>query len=264
MNGRAKGWAWAFGMGMAWMLQTGAVVGDQVASKAAEAREHYDRGEYEDALRLYREAQVREPGAPALHFNVGDALYKLGDLAAALEEFEKASLGGEDEEVKGRAFYNLGKTYFQQGRFAEAAEAFKQVLQLDWRDRLAKLHLELALEQLEDRQQSQQEGGQNQEESQQQDRGQEGQRQEQGQDQQESQEQNQQQDQRQDQAQQRQQQERQRHGQELEEGLDEGSDASLPLRQEEAQRLLEALDDREKQALLRLLAGAQSARGKDW
>jgi hypothetical protein len=36
------------------------------------------------------------------------------------------------------------------------------------------------------------------------------------------------------------------------------------LRQEEAERLLQALEDREKLALLRLLNGAQSARGKDW
>ena len=245
-------------MGIAWMVLTGAVVGDRVASKAAEARDHYERGEYEDALRLYREAQIREPGSPALHFNVGDAFYKLGDLAAALEEFEKASLGDGERGVRGRAFYNLGKTYFQQGQFSEAADAFKQVLKLDWEDRMAKLHLELALEQLEDRQdgegdrQDQQEG---QRDPQARQDGQQG-RKDQQEDLQDG--------QRQDQGQQMHQPEDQRGDPGPPEGLEEGSDASLPLRQEEAERLLEALEDREKLALLRLLKGAQSARGKDW
>ena len=266
----------AAGMIVAWMVLTGAVVGDEVASKAAEAMKHYERGEYEDALRLYREAQIREPGSPALHFNVGDALYKLGDLAAALEEFEKASLGGGENEVRGRAFYNLGKTYFQQGQFPEAAEAFKQVLELDWKDRPAKLHLELALEQLEDRQDGQedrqegQEGRQDGQEDRQE--GQEGrQDRQEGQqgrkDQQENGEGRQEGEkdrQRQDQGQQTHRQEGRRGDPGPEEGLDEGSDASLPLRQEEAERLLQALEDREKLALLRLLKGAQSARGKDW
>lgn len=260
-------------MSIAWMVLTGAVVGDQVASKAAEAMEHYERGEYEDALRLYREAQIREPGSPALHFNAGDALYKLGDLAAALEEFEKASLGDGEKEVKGWAFYNLGKTYFQQGQFPEAAEAFKQVLELDWKDRLAKLHLELALEKLEDRQEGQedrpdgqrdrqedrqegQEGRQDQQEGQQGRKDQ----QENGEDRQEGEKDRQ----RQDQGRQMHRPEGRRGDPGPEEGLDEGSDASLPLRQEEAERLLQALEDREKLALLRLLKGAQSARGKDW
>lgn len=249
-------------MSIAWMVLTGAVVGDQVASKAAEAMEHYERGEYEDALRLYREAQVREPGSPALHFNVGDALYKLGDLAAALEEFEKASLGDGEKEVRGRAFYNLGKTYFQQGQFPEAAEAFKQVLELDWKDRLAKLHLELALEQLEDRQEGQEDRRDGQENRQDQQEGQQGRKdqQESGEDQQ----QNPQDRQRPDQGQRMQRPEGQRGDPGPEEGPDKGSDASLPLRQEEAERLLQALEDREKLALLRLLKGSQSARGKDW
>ena len=271
MKGRAEVLAWAVGVGIAWMVLTGAVVGDQVASKAAEAREHYERGEYEDALRLYREAQIREPGSPALHFNVGDALYKLGDLAAALEEFEKASLGDGEKGVKGRAFYNLGKTYFQQGRFSEAAEAFKQVLELDWKDRLAKLHLELALEQLEDRQEGQEDrqdgqrdrqDGQRDRQDGQRDR-QDGQRDRQdGQEDRQDQQEGQQDQQQRDQGEQMHQPEGQRGDPGPEEGLDEGSDASLPLRQEEAERLLEALEDREKLALLRLLKGAQSAPGQ--
>ncbi len=286
--------AWAMGLGLAWMVQTGAVVGDPVASKAAEARKHYGRGEYEEALKLYRDAQLQDPWTAALHFNVGDALFKLGDSAAALEEFKKAAIEGEDGPLRGQAFYNMGKTYFQQGQFGEAAEAFKQVLGLDWQDRLAKVHLELALEHLKDQQegeQDQQQGEQDQQEDQQQ--GQQGEQdQQQGeQDQQEDQQQGQQGEQDQQQGEQDQQ-EGQQQGQQGEQdqqegeqdqregqqdqphqgkpgpgtgdGQDEGSEAVLPLKQEEAERLLEALEDREKQALLRRFQSAPRARGKDW
>ena len=63
-----------------WLVVCGATVGDPVASKSAEALEHYQRGEYDQALQLYRDALLDRPDAPELHFNVGDALFKRGRI----------------------------------------------------------------------------------------------------------------------------------------------------------------------------------------
>ena len=57
-------------------------VSDGVAARSSQAREKYEAGEFGEALTLYRDAQVEDPDSKLLKFNVGDALYKTGDLRA--------------------------------------------------------------------------------------------------------------------------------------------------------------------------------------
>jgi len=194
-----------------WLAQTAATVGDPVASKAEKAREHYEREDYEEALRLYRNAQVENPDSPRLHFNVGDALYKLEDYENALKEFEQA-LDKEGDGLRPQAFYNMGNAFFQQQQFQQAVEAYRQALELDHADQDAKVNLELALEQLQQQEQQEQQNADPAEE----------------------------------QEPQPQQAEMQR------------------MDPEEAERLLEALKDREKQAQLRRFRARGPAREKDW
>ena len=49
---------------------------DDVARKVEQGNEHFDRAEFQEALKAYQEAQTDRPDAPELHFNLGDALYK--------------------------------------------------------------------------------------------------------------------------------------------------------------------------------------------
>ena len=241
-------------LGGNWMLQTGAVVGDAAAARAAEAKELYERQQYEEALRLYRDAQLERPESALLHFNTGDALYQLGKPDEALEQFERASVGGKESQLQADAFFNMGKTLFQQEAFGPAAEAFKQVLEIDSRDLQAKLHLEMAQERLEEQQQQQQQReGEEQEDREESDRDrsenpdngsqgrpeQEPEEREQGETNPES------------------------SGEEMDPQEPRGENSSS-LNREEAERLLDALRDLEKQAQLRRAKTERGARGKDW
>ena len=138
-----------------WLVVCGATVGDPVASKSAEALEHYQRGEYDQALQLYRDALLDRPDAPELHFNVGDALFKRGEYDQALREFERV-LSAEEKKIQAQAHYNMGNSFFQQQAFEQAVAAYKQALELDAADEDAKVNLELALEKLQEQQQQQQ------------------------------------------------------------------------------------------------------------
>ena len=138
-----------------WLVVCGATVGDPVASKSAEALEHYQRGEYEQALQLYRDALLDRPDAPELHFNVGDALFKRGEYDQALREFERV-LSAEEKKIQAQAHYNMGNSFFQQQAFEQAVAAYKQALELDAADEDAKVNLELALEKLQEQQQQEQ------------------------------------------------------------------------------------------------------------
>ena len=148
-----------------WPFVCGATVGDPVASKSAAALEHYQRGEYDQALQLYRDALLERPDAPELHFNVGDALFKRGEYDQARREFERV-LSAEEKKIQAQAHYNMGNSFFQQQAFEQAIAAYKQALELDAADEDAKVNLELALEKLQEQQEQQQ---QDQQEDQQQD-----------------------------------------------------------------------------------------------
>ncbi len=135
------------------VLLLGATVGDPAARRAEEALRLYEKGQFEAALQLYREAQVEKPGSPELHFNLGDVLFRLGDAENALREFELAAAA---PELRAAALYNMGTVYLTQHRLDEAVEAYRAALRADDADDDARANLELALRLLDQQQQQQQ------------------------------------------------------------------------------------------------------------
>ncbi len=128
---------------------------DPVAKKNEEGNALFEKGEYEAALRRYLEAQQDARNRPALHFNAGDALYKQGKYAEAMQEMARAA-EGKHPHLSAAAYYNLGNALFQQEKFGEAVGAYKKSLELKSDDIDAKINLELALEKLEQDRQDQQ------------------------------------------------------------------------------------------------------------
>jgi Ca-activated chloride channel family protein len=272
----ALGICWWFGFTV--IDARASTVGDAVASKSAQAREHFAQGGYDEALRLYLDAQLEEPDSPLLHFNVGDVLYKTGKYEEALQEFAGA-MQSEDNELKAKTMYNVGNVHAQQQAWSEAVEAYKQALHLNSHDQDIKANLELALKYLEEQQQQQDQqqdqDGENSDENQQQQQDQEpqqGNEDEQQQDQQNS-EQNESEDDEQQQAQDSQQdQENQQdqnaqpaeQGDEGEEQEQQAQPLGTAMDEEEAQQLLNALKDREQEAQRRRFKATRATRGKDW
>ena len=240
-----------------WMLHTGAVVGDVAAARAAEAKELYEGQQYEEALRLYLDAQLERPESALLHFNTGDVLYQLGKPDEALEQFERASATGKEAQLKADAFFNMGKTLFQQEAFGPAAEAFKEVLEIDSRDIQAKLHLEMAQERLEEQQNQQQQQQQRDQEEQE--------------DREESDSDSTENPNNDSPDPPHQEPDEREQGKTRPENLSDDKDPQeatgenvSSLDREEAERLLDALQDLEKQAQLRRAKTERGARGKDW
>ena len=238
--------------------------GDPVASKSAEALEHYQRGEYDQALQLYRDALLDRPDAPELHFNVGDALFKRGEYDQALREFERV-FSAEEQKIQAQAHYNMGNSFFQQQAFEQAVAAYKQALELDAADEDAKVNLELALEKLQEQQQQQEQqedDSEEQDQEQQQDSEQNQQNQENQQDseqEQQDQDQQQQQDSEQDQQNQQQQQQSEQDQQSEEQPAEQQS-----ISPEEAQQLMDALKNRELDAQKRRFRATGKAQARDW
>ncbi len=223
--------------------------GDSPEGRNRRGNKLYKELKYDEALTEYRNAQVLAPELRELFLNAGDALFRKGELEDAIMEFERAA-GAADSIVASSASYNAGNAYLGTGQIEPAIEAYKAALRQNPGDEDAKHNLELARLMLEQQQQQQEQQDQDQQEQDQQDQEQQDQRDQdqQDQDQQEQDQQNQEQ----------QQQEQQEQEQQEEESA---------MSEEDAARLLDALEQQERELQAELRAAKAKKREKvekDW
>ena len=206
----------------------------------------YGQEQYEEAMAAYQEGvgAVQEDGPGAVHSgllnNLGAALYRTGDMEQAGIAFSSAATMALAPEDLVRASYNAGNAAFKAEQLEQALEHYRRALLNDPSNVDAKFNYEFVKRQLEEQQQ-------NQEQQDQQNENQENQENENNQDQQD------QQDQEGEQDEQQQEQDQQQQQQEQQERED-----PTKLSEEEAQRILQALENEEEQ-LLRFPAPAGSA-----
>ncbi len=233
-----------------------------------EGNRNFADGDFPAASQQYEDAQARAPQSPEIAYNLGNALYRQGNFVAAAEQLRRAAAGG--VAVGSQSWYNLGNALFKAENLPEAAAAYRQALALAPGDRDAKINYEKTLEAMRDQQKqpqdSQQQKDQQQKNQQKKDGQQQGDsQQEQQQDQQQQQQQQPGEEGKEQQEQNRGEEEQQQPPQEA--GLDSTSLAAGELRPEEAQRILEAMREQEKE-LQRELAKKMKLRArrteKDW
>jgi Ca-activated chloride channel family protein len=250
-------------MALAWPLLVG--FGESAESHNRRGNRLYRQGEYDKALEQYRGAQVLDPDIPGLALNAGDALFRKDEFQDSVREFSVASAAA-DSIMSGNAFYNAGNALMAAGDLDGAIESYKAALIRHPRDADAKFNLELALRKREEHEKQQQsrqgENGQNQEQQNQksqQDQQNQQNQENQGQEQQQQQQQQQQQP-AQEQPQQGQQEQQQSQEQQNQEGQARMSRA-------DAERLLDAIDEAEKELQAELRAAPAKERKKvekDW
>jgi Ca-activated chloride channel homolog len=122
----------------------------------------YRNGEYAEAVEAYRGALGTRADGPALRYNLGTALLRLGRYAEA-EEYLRGALEGVAAEDRARVHYNLGQRFLEDARASDdpaaasalydgAVEAYRQALRLDPSDGHAKWNYELALQERDEQQ----------------------------------------------------------------------------------------------------------------
>jgi Ca-activated chloride channel family protein len=124
----------------------------------------YREGRFEEAYEVFRAEAGRDDAEPELHYNAGNALYRLGRYAEAAESYRRSLEGPPG--LRGRALYNLGNAAYRGAEDAEdrreglrtAVRAYEESLLLAPGDTAAKWNLELALRELE-REERRQGGG---------------------------------------------------------------------------------------------------------
>lgn len=203
------------------------------------ATEAYKNKDYETAERLFREAIMQNPEDQRLYYNLATTLAAQGKSDEALSMYNQYKSLTDIAANKANADYNVGKSLADQEKWKEALKAFQSALIQNPNDPEAKHNYELAKQKLQEQQQQEQEQDQQQ-------------NQDQNKDQQENEkkEQDQNQDQKdQDEKQQDQQQQNQDQQDKQDQQQQQQQQREPQVSKEEAKKLLDALEKKEKDLL---------------
>lgn len=200
----------------------------------------YENELYLESEILYRKSLDKDQSSYEANFNLGDALYKQEKYEDASRRFSDLTDEKENKTDIGKIYHNLGNSLLKENRIEESIEAYKNALRNNPNDQDTKHNLAYAMNMLRQQRQSQQQ-------QQQQDQNEQEEQDQQKQDQ--NQQQNQEQE---DQKQEQMEQEQQKN----------------QISEEDANRILEALQQDEEKLLEELKKQKAQARRvtvlKDW
>lgn len=120
---------------------------------ARKANSAFQQGNYAEAAELYQQAISQDPDNPRLYFNLAKALYELGQGDAAMEAYDRFKSLTDSPAERSFADYNKGRMLTDQENYEEAINYFREALKNNPNDTDAKFNYELAIQ----RQQQQEE-----------------------------------------------------------------------------------------------------------
>ncbi|PIS28490.1 hypothetical protein COT42_07845 [Candidatus Saganbacteria bacterium CG08_land_8_20_14_0_20_45_16] len=104
----------------------------------------YQKQAYPEAGQIYQKIIKQKPKDQKSQFNLGDSLYKDGQYEASQQLFTKLTAEATSQKLKQRSYYNLGNSLFKQEDYKNAIKSYEEALKLDPKDKDAKFNLELA------------------------------------------------------------------------------------------------------------------------
>ena len=246
------------------LLSTAFAFGQKENRLIREGNKQYESEDFREAEIDYRKSLLKNSGSIPGRYNLGNSLYKQNNWQEAVLAFDSVRNSNPDEKVLSDSYYNLGNALLKMAMdtantFQEALpasiEAYKNALRSNPEDTAAKYNLSYAMNLMDQQQdQQQQQQDQNQDQNEEQEQEQEQQQQQQDEQEQEQEQEQQQQENQQNQNDQQQQQKQQQQPKEIS--------------KEDAQRMLEALQNDEKSTLEKLklqqVKGNRYKSEKDW
>ena len=264
----------ATGIVLTVLLGGGSGASKALASDPKSAHEAFSAGKYGTAAKEFLDAEIDSPEEPGHAYNRAVSQYKDGKFAEAAEGFTKAAAKSTDQRLVERAMFNLGNARVGEGKLDDAIAAYEAALQIDPQDQAARENLEY-VKKLKDQKQNQDQNqdknndqnkdqNQNKDQQQNQDQNQDKNK-DQNKDQNQDKNNDQNKDQNQDKNQDGQQNDRDKKTPEQDRGKTQPRQAKGKPSEEEAERLLRAVDDQAGKYLYVPQGSGEPPRpAKDW
>ncbi|NOU59191.1 tetratricopeptide repeat protein [Marinifilum caeruleilacunae] len=106
--------------------------------------ELFEGEKFENSEVEYRKALDKKVNSYEAGFNLGDALYKQKKYEEALKQFQTLAVNEKDPEKLGHLFHNMGNTLLESKKIDESIEAYKQSLRYNPNSQETKYNLEYA------------------------------------------------------------------------------------------------------------------------
>jgi Ca-activated chloride channel family protein len=113
----------------------------------------YNKKEYDVAVDNYKKVADEEPANETAQYNLGNALYKKGDVEEALKAYDAAIKFSKSKSDQSGSWYNKGVSLQNNKKLPESIDAYKNALRLNPTDEDARFNLQKALLQQQKQQQ---------------------------------------------------------------------------------------------------------------
>jgi Ca-activated chloride channel family protein len=120
-----------------------------------EGNSEYEGGRYRNAEAAYKKSVEKAPQQFIGSYNLGNALYRQNKFDEASQQYLNASANNNVNELQSKAMFNMGNSLLKSEKYAESIEAYKKALRLNPKDEDARYNLSYAQKKLQQQQQQQ-------------------------------------------------------------------------------------------------------------
>jgi len=121
----------------------------------------FNKNDYTNSEISYRKAIEKNPSTFKGNFNLADALYKQDKQEETVKVLDGLSAANVNDVQKSNVYYNMGNSYLKQQKLKESIEAYKKSLRLNPSDNETKYNLAEAQRMLKQQQQKDKENKDN-------------------------------------------------------------------------------------------------------
>ncbi|MES2425936.1 MAG: tetratricopeptide repeat protein [Bacteroidota bacterium] len=125
----------------------------QEKSYVKKGNDFYQQKKYKEAADSYSKAVAKKSENLEGNFNLGDAFYKQKQFDKAGEQFNKIAESNKNKAIAAGAYHNLGNTLLENKKLEESIEAYKKSLLNNPKDEETRYNLAYAQEKLKQQQQ---------------------------------------------------------------------------------------------------------------
>jgi Ca-activated chloride channel family protein len=124
----------------------------QEKSYVKKGNDFYQQKKYKEAADSYSKAVAKKSENLEGNFNLGDAFYKQKQFDKAGEQFNKIAESNKNKAIAAGAYHNLGNTLLENKKLEESIEAYKKSLLNNPKDEETRYNLAYAQEKLKQQQ----------------------------------------------------------------------------------------------------------------